>query len=995
MNARSLAVWLVTAAAAAAAPPPLVAPGEARSPQQEKAAFHLPPGFEAQLVAADPDIHKPMNLAFDARGRLWLTDTLEYPYPAQGRPGRDRVVVLDRFGPDGKAGRVTLFADGLNIPIGVLPLPDGKSAIVYTLGEVLKLTDTDGDGKADRRETLFKGFGTRDTHGMINGLTLGPDGWVYACHGFSNESAIAGRDGQELRMQSGNTFRFRPDGSHAEAYTRGQVNPFGMTTDPWGNLYTADCHSRPLTQLIRGAYYQSFGKPHDGLGFGPDMIGHDHGSTGICGPCYYAAEQFPPPYRDTLFVCNPVTSRVNHDKLEYRGTTPVAVEQPDFLTSEDLWFRPVDLKLGPDGAMYVADFYNRIIGHYEVPLDHPGRDRKSGRVWRVIYRGPDGQAAPPPPPRDLTVAPVKELVAALGDPNLTVRMLATHQLLARGEEAGDEAAFAFHESENPLQRAHAMWVLEGRRATVADAAIDDRHPLVRTHALRALAERPKLSDAERSKVRARLSDPEPRVRRAAVETLARHAGADAADLRAVLDMAKTIPLPDTHLRHTARVAARDMLRRLPAGTAPRDEADARLLAEAALGVPTAEAAHLLAALLDQHPAAVGDTSAVVRYIARHATDTAVRDGLLRRARETRFLLHRANLLRDILRGQQERGGPADAEMRRLAAEAAGNALDDPLADVRRAGVELAALLRLPSLDARLAQTAASAKAPDSLRAEALAALTSAPANVPAVARVLADGAASQAVRERAAQVLGQGDRPEARAALAAALPSAPARLALPVAGALAGTRDGAKLLLDLAAAGKAAPRLLTEPVVRLRLAAHKSPDLDRRVAELTRGLPSADQQVAELIRRRLQAFPRQKADVALGQKAFATHCAACHQVGGQGGKVGPQLDGVGVRGAERLLEDLLDPNRNVDQAFRATTLALTDGRVLTGLVLREEGAVVVLADALGKEVRVPKADIEERKVSGLSPMPADFGQKVSEADMGHLLAYLLAQRAKQ
>ena len=203
-------------------------------------------------------------------------------------------------------------------------------------------------------------------------------------------------------MNSGNTYRMRPDGSHAEYFTHGQVNPFGLAFDPLGNLYSCDCHSRPVYQLLRGAWYPSFGKPDDGLGFGPEMVTHDHGSTGIAGISYYAADQFPEAYRGTVFIGNVVTNRINHDRIEWHGSTPKGIEQPDFVWSEDNWFRPVDIELGPDGALYVADFYNRIIGHYEVPLTHPGRDRDRGRIWRIVYRGTDGKQPPAPSAIDRT-----------------------------------------------------------------------------------------------------------------------------------------------------------------------------------------------------------------------------------------------------------------------------------------------------------------------------------------------------------------------------------------------------------------------------------------------------------------------------------------------------------------------------------------------------------------------------------------------------------------
>jgi putative heme-binding domain-containing protein len=164
---------------------------------------------------------------------------------------------------------------------------------------------------------------------------------------------------------------------------------------------------------------------------------------------------------------------------------------------------------------------------------------------------------------------------------------------------------------------------------------------------------------------------------------------------------------------------------------------------------------------------------------------------------------------------------------------------------------------------------------------------------------------------------------------------------------------------------------------------------------LTRGLPPADQRVAELITRHRDGFLAGKTDPAIGIKVYEKHCAGCHQIANKGAKIGPQLDGLGIRGVERILEDVLDPNRNVDQAFRSTRLALKDGQIVNGLVLREEGEVIVLADAQGKEVRVPKASVDERSVSQLSPMPSNFAEVIGEADLHHLLAYLLAQRAKE
>src|SRR5205814_3248891 len=160
----------------------------------------------------------------------------------------------------------------------------------------------------------------------------------------------------------------------------------------------------------------------------------------------------------------------------------------------------------------------------------------------------------------------------------------------------------------------------------------------------------------------------------------------------------------------------------------------------------------------------------------------------------------------------------------------------------------------------------------------------------------------------------------------------------------------------------------------------------------TKGLPPADQRVQELLGKRRNAFAAGKPDAGLGAKVFEKHCSACHQIAGKGARVGPQLDGIGIRGLDRLLEDTLDPNRNVDQAFRTTQLVLKKGQVVTGLLLRQEGETLILADNQGKEVRVATKDIEERSLLLLSPMPANVVDLIPEADFHHLMAYLLAQR---
>ena len=528
---------------------------EPLSPEDERKAFHLPPGFEAQLVASEPDIYKPLNMQFDVRGRLWVTETTEYPFPATDRPGRDRIAILD-IGRDGHATKITTFAEGLNIPIGIYPYKDG--CIAHSIPEIRRYYDDNGDDHADRSEHLYGDIGHNDTHGMTNAFRRGFDGWLYANHGFNNISNITALDGSSITLNSGNTYRMRVDGSHIEQFTWGQTNPFGSCFDPLGNFYTSDSHSKPIYQLVRGGYYEGINKLDDGLGFGPPIMHHDHGSTAIAAAFYYAAQQFPKEWWGHMFVGNVVTSRINHDVLTYAGSSPTAHDSPDFLRSDDPWFRPNDMQLGPDGALYISDFYNRIIGHYEVPLNNPQRDHQRGRIWRIIYTG--NPISPPPNLRELDV---NGLIAKLNDPNLTVQRLAMDELSDRiGKDAIDPIKQEIADGKlTSAQKAYGLWVLYRLGAldeSLIAAAMKDSDSFVRVHAMRMLSETKPWTDGEKAMVLAGLKDSDALVQRCAADALGTHPSAD--HVRPLIALLDATPKEDFELRYTVRVAIRNQLR---------------------------------------------------------------------------------------------------------------------------------------------------------------------------------------------------------------------------------------------------------------------------------------------------------------------------------------------------------------------------------------------------------------------------------------------------
>jgi putative membrane-bound dehydrogenase-like protein len=237
-----------------------------RTAAEEQALLEVPEGFEITCFAQEPAILKPLQIAFDARGRLWCASTLESPHPVgpeRGFRGRDRLTIHEDADGDGVAETTTVFADDLNLPTGLLPVVDADGrdgCVVFSVPDIWRLDDKDGDGRADRRTRLLGPFGFElDAHGLVNSFRRAPDGWVHACHGYRNRSSVRGTDGHEVTVESGNTLRFRIDGVRVESFARGQVNPFGGAIDARGDWFTADCHSLPITLVLPGACYESFG----------------------------------------------------------------------------------------------------------------------------------------------------------------------------------------------------------------------------------------------------------------------------------------------------------------------------------------------------------------------------------------------------------------------------------------------------------------------------------------------------------------------------------------------------------------------------------------------------------------------------------------------------------------------------------------------------------------------------------------------------------------
>ncbi|MBX2925346.1 MAG: c-type cytochrome [Chitinophagaceae bacterium] len=974
----------------------------ARTPEEERKGFKLPEGFEIQLYASEPDIGKPINISFDAKGRVWVTQSFEYPFAATPGKGKDRLSILEDTDGDGKADKFTHFDDTLNIPIGILPVKDG--AVAFSIPNVMHFTDADGDGTPESQQRLYGPFEYKDTHGMVNNFTDGYDGWIYGCHGFTNRSNVAGADGDSIHLISGNTIRFRSDGSRIEHHTVGRINPFGLAFDELGYLYSSDCHTSPLYQLIRGGDYSQWGK-EEGMGFAPDMKPFENEATALAGLAYYADVQYPEAYQKNLFIGDVVASRVYRNSFTFKGSTPIGKREADFVLSEDPWFRPVDVKMGPDGAIYIADFYNSIIGHYEVPLDHPKRDRISGRIWRITYKGRSNKK------QDLSAANVQELSAALNADNIKIRMEAANQLADRiGNDAIEPAkAVLAKKDATPREYIHSLWVLHRLNALtdeIIQTSATHADLLIRLHTMRVLNEQKDTSAALYPLITTALDDKDVHVRRAAVELMGRYINTDAVDK--LIAFRKKVEDFDTHLVYTIRLTLRNMLRHEflmneIAGRQWKNE-DAAVLATVLAGVQTPASATFLYDFLKTNDISKEEVPKAFMHIARFIPDAQLNEvittGMQKGSKDADLDY---SIFKNIQDGIVRRGGKETAPFREWGKKLAVNVIDNNKSskiegdqlktDKQKFAMDLAGNYKVNTVAPALLSIARDTANRRDVRTTALRALLKLDINKNAAlaGELLQDPKATGDFKRDIVSAL--GEFPGAvTAKVLAAIKNAEPDLQQTIAIALASTSAGKDIIFDKVRKGEMFARVLIQPKVEERLSLNISPTQQAVLKALTADLEDVSKERQALINERVAAFhaARTTPSPSAGRAVFTRNCSPCHSIGDDGGgMIGPQLNSVGKWGVQSLSEKILDPNRNISESFRSYTIKLKDGKVMTGLFRREEGAATVYADASGKEFSVAKNDVAERKASKYTLMPDQFGTILSPEDYNALIAYLL------
>lgn len=948
-------------------------------PELERRSFQLGEGLEVNLYAADPLLAKPIHINFDAQGRLWVASSEVYPHVKPGQEANDKILVLEDADGDGAAEKTTIFASGLLIPTGVEPGDGG--AYVANSTELVHLGDTDGDGRADTRRVMLSGFGTEDTHHILHTLRWGKDGMLYFNQSIYIHSHIETPHGVR-RLNSGGIWQFRPETMELEVFARGLCNPWGHIFDARGQSFATDgAGGEGINYVFPGATMFTY------AGATKILKGLNPGSPKHCGLEVVNSRHFPDDWQGSLITNDFRAHRVCRFVLTETGSGYSSREQAEVIKTTHAAFRPIDAKIGPDGALYIADWYNPIIQHGEVDFRDERRDHTHGRIWRVTAKGRDLVERP-----KLDGASIEHLLDSLRAPEDFTRSHARLQLKSHGTvvvpklDAWVKSLDAADPNVEQL-RLEALWTYQALDSVepqllTAQLRSGDHH--VRAAATRVLgAWRDHIPQAD-SLLAVQVADAHPQVRLEAVRALSRLGTAEAAELAMrALDQPR-----DRFLDHGLWLAARDLQSAwLPALSAGQIDFDGNVehLTFVLQAADSPGVVGPLMKLLAQGKLPEERRESVLLLIAALGGPKELGVLFQMALDEKEEPASRAALLAALSRAVWMRKVQPEGDLTAIA-----SLVDQKDEALRVEAIRAAGAWRVEALGERFNQLATAAETNDATRRatlEALAALG--PASQPTL---LALCAAAQPPRVRAMAIgaLAALDVPAAANQTTVLIrdDSAGTEAAAPIAALL--DRKGGAAALAQELAGKTLPADAAKLAIRaVRGAAREEPAL---VAALTSagGIQAGPRALSPAELNDLVAEVAAKGDAARGEAVFRRaeqSCLKCHSIAGAGGRVGPDLVSIGASAqVDYLIESILVPSSKIKENYHSLTVVV-DGRITSGVKVRETEKELVLRDAEDREVALSLDSIEE-KIEGGSLMPVGLADTLTRGELVDLVRFL-------
>ncbi len=952
------------------------------NPELERRSFEVAEGFDVNLFASEPMVRNPIHMNWDSEGRLWVATSPIYPHIEPGAEANDQIVVLEDVDGDGVADRHTVFADDLLIPTAVVPGDGG--AYVANSTELLHMVDTDGDGRADRTRVVLSGFGTEDTHHILHTILFGPDGRLYFNQSIYIHSHVETPHGVR-RLGGGGAWRFRPETMALDVFIRGFVNSWGHRFDRWGqSFFTDGAYGEGINYAFPGAVFVT------AVGAKRILRGLNPGQPKECGLEVLSGRHLPEDWSGSLVTNDFRANRVVRFALTEDGSGFASRQVEDLVRTKHVAFRPIDVKMGPDGAIYVADWYNPIIQHGEVSFRDDRRDHVHGRIWRFTKKG-----RPLAPRPHIVGAEIAHLLELLKAPEDWTRLHAKLELKGRGADAVTPALGEWVETlarSDPAfehHRLEALWTfqaLDSVHDPLLRAVLASRDHRARAAAVRVLAEwQPRFPDAHELLMSAVL-DGHPRVRLEAVNALRANGSARAAEIAM-----RALDQPvDEFLDFALWLTARDLQPVwLPAFERGEITFGGNLdhVAFALRSTGNSAVLRPLIAMLRGGKITADKRDDVLAFVA----DVGGAEELQLAfdfARDTRVgsALERARLLDRLVAASERRGvvasgaGPGVLELLRS---------DD--ARLARAGTRAAAAWKIADAVPHLV---ALARGPSSVRADAIDALGSfEDTGARDALRAFSTSADSFSLRSRAAAALARVDRSAGIAHAVQLLGSAsaeedPALLlnailrlkdgAEQLAAAIAGTRIDPAVAQAAINAAESTGRELGELVSALRASAGLTP-----VASL--GAEKLERLATEILT---------KGNPARGESIYrrtSLACTTCHAIAGAGGKVGPDLISIGASApVDYLIDSLLEPNKKIKEGYHLVEIVTKDFEIYSGTLVGKDKDRIVLREASGDEVELATANVEEENVVNRSMMPAGLVANLSRAELVDLVRFLAA-----
>ncbi|HYG76122.1 MAG TPA: PVC-type heme-binding CxxCH protein [Planctomycetota bacterium] len=971
------------------------------SKSAEKLILH--PDFNINLVAAEPLINKAMNIDWDEKGRLWVCETPEYPAGrkppltlnlekgqkaqviTEERDPLDRISILEDTNGDGLMDKKTVFADKLELVTSFVLYK--KGVIAAQAPDIYLLQDEDGDGKAEIKKTLYTGLGTGDTHAVINNLRWGYDGWIYATHGYSGGRVKAPDGGKEFGNMGSGVVRFKPDGSAFEQYCSKGGNTWGLDIAWDGEVFfTQPTSGDLLNHVVLPEYVLARGKVGKTPSFEPlirnrpslpymtykrqayvqiDQVGRFTASAGCA---IYNGGAWPDEWNYNYFTTEPQINVVHHEVVKPKGVTFSSDKnrEPEFITSKDYWFRPIETRIGPDGALWIIDFYNQAVTHNDTrgpnhtfrnAAVRPDRDHYFGRIYRVQHK----QAKTLPP---ANLGDAAGLLATLEHPNQHTRMNAVRLLIDKGDGApvAELQKIVMDEKKPAPARVGAVWVLANLKKHTTEsltAALKSADAAVRKNAARAAS----IAGVDVTPaLTALVKDSDARIVLEAIVTLS-NTSLDKNVAAALLEVYSTLDNP------WAKSAVFALTQKNPGlfaegAFAGNDPALAENLAmQAATGDDAAGRAQLLLTAVAQPADKNALKAAVLRALSSSTKPVQWSDALQEALKKLLNSDDQALAAVAIpLVARWDTKGALAADLKAAIGKAQGALNDEKLTDDQRADL-VRSMLTVASGEAAVlnaAGTVLAGKGSTALKKQIVLALS------------------DTASKDACAQILGAFGK----------LPGDVQMIALDE---CVKRTEWSLALLEALSAGSVKPTLLG-PANLQRLRLHPEAAVAKRANEVIDQLMGPEVKEKNELIAKLTPEVVKAGDAEKGKEVFNKSCAVCHKFGDLGREVGPVLNGMGAHGPAELLVSILDPNRAVEPNYTNWLIRTKSGETLDGIIARENANSILLKNA-GGEREVKISDIASRRNTGMSLMPNGLEALGTEA-LRDLLTYICSKDQK-